>query len=84
MIELDFWDVLKGIGLHKKADAGYYSYEGSLTTPPCSEGVQWVVLEEGFVVNGDDLKALSGIEGTNRRPVQELYGRTVFYRAGDN
>ena len=42
--------------MHKDTDSGYYSYEGSLTTPPCTEGVQWVVLDQVVEVTKADLE----------------------------
>ena len=42
--------------MHKDSDASYYSYEGSLTSPPCTEGVQWVVLDQVVEVTKADLE----------------------------
>lgn len=52
-------------------------YSGSLTTPPCSEGVQWFVLKEPITLSQEQIDAFtSRIEGNNR-PVRPLNGRTV-------
>lgn len=53
----------------------YYTYTGSLTTPPCTEGVRWFVLQEPVEASPEQTRQLKG-EGTNR-PVQPLNGRTV-------
>ncbi|WP_129337066.1 carbonic anhydrase [Cellulomonas endophytica] len=54
-----------------------YLYEGSLTTPPCSETVQWVVLADAVEMSPAQVAALSEAHGDNARPVQPLAGRTV-------
>ena len=53
----------------------YYQYEGTLTTPPCSEGVKYYVLKTPLTVSKDQLKQFP-FEG-NVRPVQKLNGRVV-------
>jgi len=55
----------------------YYTYSGSLTTPPCTEGVKWVVLKNPISIEGEDVDALKALEGKNNRPVQPLNGRVV-------
>ena len=55
----------------------YFTYPGSLTTPPCSEGVKWTVLKNPLTIEAEDLAALVKLEGTNARPVQPLYDRIV-------
>lgn len=56
-------------------ERSYYIYTGSLTTPPCTEGVRWVVLQEPVEWSRAQIERLEGDE-TNR-PVQPLNGRTV-------
>ena len=57
----------------------YYRFDGSLTTPPCSEGVVWLVLAEPVQASEDQVNALLTTLGhSNARPVQELNGRTVL------
>ncbi len=52
------------------ASTEHFSYAGSLTTPPCSEGVQWIVLTEPIKVSEQSLKKFSAIIGNNARPIQ--------------
>ncbi len=59
------------------ADKGYYTFEGSLTTPPCSEGVRWMVLKTPVTASAAQLEAIKAIVHHNARPVQPLHGRVV-------
>lgn len=62
------------------AERAYYAFEGSLTTPPCSEGVRWQVLKEPVELSEHQLSAFRQLYPMNARPVQPLNGREV--RAG--
>lgn len=55
----------------------YYTYRGSLTTPPCTEGVRWFVMKEPVSVSAEQVAALKKIVGDNARPIQPLYDRFV-------
>ena len=55
----------------------YYSFNGSLTTPPCSEGVAWHVLKEPVEISPAQVAAFQKIFKMNARPVQPLNGRVV-------
>jgi carbonic anhydrase len=55
----------------------YYTFPGSLTTPPCSEGVTWFVLETQFTLSKAELETLAKLYPHNARPVQALNARTV-------
>lgn len=55
----------------------YYTYVGSLTRPPCTEGVRWYVMDTPLEVDAADLRALGQIVGANARPVQPLNGRAI-------
>ncbi|MEN2736201.1 carbonic anhydrase family protein [Microbacterium sp. X-17] len=58
-------------------------YTGSLTTPPCTEGVSWNVFLTPTTLSRAQLDALTGAHPANHRPVQPLHGRTVTaVRAG--
>ena len=54
-----------------------YRYDGSLTTPPCSEGVAWSVCTEPIQLAAEQIAAFRQIMHGNNRPVQPLHGRTV-------
>lgn len=56
----------------------YYTYSGSLTTPPCSEVVTWVVLQKSAHISGEQYDAFRNILGNNFRPVQKLNDRVVY------
>ena len=51
---------------------GYYSYQGSLTTPPCSEIVRWLLLDTPVALSAEQMAAFSAIYDGNARPVQPL------------
>ena len=58
--------------------ASYYAYDGSLTTPPCTEGVAWFIMRERRTTSPEQLAALSEIiGGENNRPLQPLNGRSI-------
>ena len=55
----------------------HFSYHGSLTTPPCSQGVQWILLRTPIHLSQKQLDWFSSMIGTNARPIQPLDGRQV-------
>ena len=55
-----------------------FRYEGSLTTPPCSEGVRWFVFETPIEISDAGLAAFEAVLGNNNRPVQPLNGRDLL------
>ncbi|MGB0909112.1 MAG: carbonic anhydrase [Nitrospirales bacterium] len=55
----------------------HYAYSGSLTTPPCTEGVQWIVLKEPMHVAQQDVDEFVSIIGRNARPIQPRRGRHI-------
>ena len=52
-----------------------YRYDGSLTTPPCSEGVQWLVMAEPVTWSAAQLTAFTDLYDGSNRPVQPLGDR---------
>jgi carbonic anhydrase len=56
----------------------YYGFDGSLTTPPCSEGVKWMVLRTPMTVSPAQVLKFQQIMGVaNNRPLQPLNDRTI-------
>jgi len=53
-------------------------YAGSLTTPPCTEGVRWMVMDTPVAVSVEQIEALAAAHEGNHRPVQSLNGRDVL------
>ena len=43
--------------------SSFFYYQGSLTTPPCSEGVQWIVYDEALAISADDVKIIRRAAG---------------------
>jgi carbonic anhydrase len=60
------------------AKHNYYTFEGSLTTPPCSEGVEWYVLKHPEHVSPSQVQTFAKLYPDNARPVQPLHDRTVL------
>lgn len=55
----------------------YYRYRGSLTTPPCSEGVEWIVMAEKRQISSEQMATIVSHLHDNNRPVQPLGARTI-------
>lgn len=64
------------------ANLSVYRYEGSLTTPPCTEGVRWHVAVNRVTASAAQIAAIHAIVGDNARPTQPLHGRLLV--AGAN
>ncbi len=59
-------------------DRDYYRYFGSLTTPPCSETVNWIVLKEPVEISSQQVKKFAQIFPMNARPVQLVKRRFLL------
>lgn len=59
------------------AGKSYYTFMGSLTTPPCSEGVRWFVLKSPVEVSPGQLAAFAKLYPNNARPAQPINGRKI-------
>lgn len=58
----------------------YYTYKGSLTTPPCTESVHWVIFKEPIILSVEEVLTLkSNMPVNNYRHEQPLNGRVVKY-----
>ncbi|MBF0603283.1 MAG: carbonic anhydrase [Nitrospirae bacterium] len=61
------------------ASREYYRFNGSLTTPPCTEGVRWLVLKQPVSVSAEQVKGFTDIMGhANNRPLQPVHARPVL------
>ena len=58
-------------------DMRYYQFMGSLTTPPCTEGVLWLVLRQPMTLSAEQLKLFTQLFPNNARPTQPSFGRVV-------
>lgn len=68
---------LKSLELEDKL-ANYYRFNGSLTTPPCTEGVRWIVMKQPFSVSKAQVDKLQlALKQANNRPVQPLNARVI-------
>lgn len=57
---------------------GYYRFSGSLTTPPCTEGIRWLVMSDPVTLSATQLdKFRNALKHSNNRPVQPLNGRII-------
>ena len=56
---------------------GYFTYAGSQTAPPCTEGVTWIVLKTPVEVSAAEIDAFAKLYPHDVRPVQPLNGRVV-------
>ena len=69
---------LDPLQLLPKSDLGY-RYQGSLTTPPCTEGVNWTVLKQPITLSSEQLKDLREAHPDNNRPIQPRNNRPVLF-----
>jgi carbonic anhydrase len=60
----------------------YFAYPGSLTTPPCSEGVSWFVLSEFGQLSEEQIRSFTVLFDDNFRPTQPLGEREILLEDG--
>ena len=58
-------------------DRGYWTYTGSLTAPPCTEGVRWFVMENEVEISREQLRAFTALYRVNSRLLQATRGRKI-------
>jgi carbonic anhydrase len=57
----------------------YYRFTGSLTTPPCSEGVRWLVMKDPLSADKEQMKEFTeSVHGEDARPMQPLGARLIL------
>ena len=64
-------------GAFLPADRGYFSYMGSLTTPPCTEEVLWLVMRQPVQVSAEQIATFARLYRNNARPIQPTFGRLI-------
>ncbi|MGN6423104.1 MAG: carbonic anhydrase [Asticcacaulis sp.] len=60
----------------------FYVYAGSLTTPPCTEGVTWMIYSSPLSISAEQADAFSRLIGPNARPIQPQHDRSYFHLTG--
>jgi len=80
--EKEHQEQLDNVQINAKAllpsDLSYYTFPGSLTTPPCTENVTWFVLEKPVTVSAEEIQRFEKLYPHNARPTQPLYDRVVM------
>ena len=59
-----------------------FRYDGSLTTPPCTEGVTWMVYEQPVTLSASQIDDLTSVYSDNARPVQPIGARVIRSASG--
>jgi carbonic anhydrase len=65
------------LGLLLPANRAYYTFMGSLTTPPCTEDVLWLVLKEPQQISAEQLAIFARLYPPNARPLQPVFDRII-------
>lgn len=74
-IEIDARDILRIM----PKDKDYYKFMGSLTTPPCTEGVHWIVYKNPVTISKEQVRKFFHLYGhPNNRPIQRSNDRTIY------
>ena len=76
-VEMSHEDVIIDPAQLLPEEPGYYHYVGSLTTPPCTEGVQWFVMKEPVRMSIGQVMAFGAHYTNTNRPRQSLNGRVI-------
>mmetsp|Transcript_12905 Transcript_12905/g.32503 ORF Transcript_12905/g.32503 Transcript_12905/m.32503 type:complete len:375 (+) Transcript_12905:96-1220(+) len=77
---MNFTQFLANANVNSATGIPFFTYSGSLTTPPCSEGVTWLVFQDRLRFSAADINKLQALEGTNNRPVMPRNGRAISRR----
>jgi carbonic anhydrase len=65
------------------ADRSYYTFMGSTTAPPCTEGVRWIVMRQPVTMSPEQIELFSRIYPMNARPTQPVDGRRILMSLSD-
>lgn len=80
--ELNSEKLLERVSVNASAwlpdDRDYYHYSGSLTTPPCSENVNWLVMKNPLQVSAAQMRRFESLIGQNARPLQPMHWRQML------
>ncbi|HRH16018.1 MAG TPA: carbonic anhydrase family protein [Aquabacterium sp.] len=69
--------VMMDMNLMLPAERLYYTYMGSLTTPPCTEGVLWMVMKQPATLSHEQMGVFARMYPMNARPIQPAAGRMI-------
>lgn len=75
--EISLPEVMIDINKLLPESRNYYAYMGSLTTPPCTEGVLWLVMKNPVSVASEQVGIFGKMYSMNARPVQPANGRLI-------
>jgi carbonic anhydrase len=64
------------------ATEDFYAYSGSLTTPPCTEGVTWMIYSSPLSISTEQADAFARLVGPNARPMQQRHDRDFLHVSG--
>jgi carbonic anhydrase len=73
-------DVRALLGMTDLSAEHPFLYDGSLTTPPCSEGIAWIVRSKGIYLSRAQLDMLRRAMPDDARPIQHRNGRPIIHR----
>lgn len=76
-VETHYAHIMVDVDALLPASHASYRYHGSLTTPPCTEGVKWFVLATPITLDTTQIAAFEGLVDDNARPVQALNARAI-------
>jgi carbonic anhydrase len=76
-IQLEPPNVMVDLNKLLPAKRDYYTYMGSLTTPPCTENVLWMVFKEPIPVSPEQIAIFARLYPNNARPVQPAHDRLI-------
>lgn len=65
------------LGALLPSERSYFTYMGSLTTPPCSEGVLWMVMKQPVTISPEQIGIFARLYPMNARPIQSAAGRLI-------